>query len=419
MPIELDESCRDGAKIKVVGVGGCGGNAINNMIESGLTGVEFIVANTDKQALDHNKAEIKLQVGAQLTKGLGAGGRPIIGKEAVEESIDIVREALKGSDMVFVTAGMGGGSGTGGAPLIAKIAKETDALVVGIVTKPFNWEGKVRNNAAEDGIKELRDNVDALIVIPNQRILEIIDKNVGFSQAFKTIDEILYNATKGISEIIGRHGIVNVDFADVVSIMKGMGDAIMGIGTASGDDRAQKATRLALNSPMLDGISIKGAQGVLVNITGGKNLGMFEIAEVVQLVEEESGGNANIIHGVVENDSDQDEISVTIVATGFKKESKPSLKGVQEELPLTKEASKSRTPLITPRDPSNIDRTFPINNPMSHVNDTYQGPTRVSASHNKYQEITRSPRGISELVEYNIPAFERKGIVLPNFNKQD
>lgn len=315
--ILLDDTALGGAKIKVIGVGGGGGNAINNMIERGLSGVEFIAANTDKQALEHNLADVKIQLGHETTRGLGAGANPEIGKASILESENEVKEALKGADMLFVTCGMGGGTGTGSAPEIAKIGQAQGALVVGIVTKPFTFEGRKRVNIADSWIDELRENVDALIVIPNQKLLEIIDKNTGFKEAFSKVDEVLYNATRGISDIISRHGYVNVDFADVVTIMKGMGDALMGIGIATGEHRAIQAAEKALNSPLLDGISIEGAKGLLVNITGGNDMTMHEISDAVSLIEEKAGGEANLIKGIVYEEDMQDDFMVTVVATGF------------------------------------------------------------------------------------------------------
>lgn len=318
--ISLDTHSQEkNARIKVIGVGGGGGNAINNMIEKGLQGVDFIVANTDNQALEYNRADTRIQLGKQKTKGLGAGADPSIGKISVEESVEDIKKMLDNADMVFITAGMGGGTGTGGAPEIAKIARSIDALTVAIVTKPFLWEGKRRMEVAEKWIEELRQNVDALIVIPNQKLLEIIDKKTSFKEAFLKVDEILYNATRGISDIISKHGVVNVDFADVRTVMKDMGDALMGIGIAEGDNRAIEATEKAIKSPLLEGISIEGSKGVLVNITGGNDLTMYEVSEAVSVVEAAAGANANIIHGVVYNDDLEGEIMVTVVATGFNK----------------------------------------------------------------------------------------------------
>ncbi|PKL80013.1 MAG: cell division protein FtsZ [Ignavibacteriae bacterium HGW-Ignavibacteriae-4] len=325
--ISLDTHSQEkSARIKVIGVGGGGGNAINNMIEKGLQGVDFIVANTDNQALDYNRADMRIQLGKQKTKGLGAGADPSVGKISVEESVEDIKKMLDKADMVFITAGMGGGTGTGGAPEIAKIARSMDALTVAIVTTPFHWEGKRRMEVAEKWIAELRQNVDALIVIPNQKLLEIIDKKTSFKEAFLTVDEVLYNATRGISDIISQHGVVNVDFADVRTVMKDMGDALMGIGVATGDNRAIEATEKAIKSPLLDGISIEGSKGVLVNITGGSDLTMFEVSEAVQIVESAAGANANIIHGVVYNDEMEGEIMVTVVATGFNKDKENNIK---------------------------------------------------------------------------------------------
>lgn len=315
--IELDNQVMNGAKIRVIGVGGCGGNAINNMIQKNLTGVSFISANTDKQVLDTNLAQVKLQIGKETTRGLGAGGDPEIGRISAEENIEEIKEALENSDMVFVTAGMGGGTGTGAAPIIAKAAKDLDALVVAVVTKPFLWEGK-RARISDDGINELKQYVDALITIPNQKLLEITDKKVSFKQSYMIVDDVLYSATRGISDIITKPGLVNVDFADVRSVMKSGGDALMGIGIASGENRAIEATKNALNSPLLENISIAGAQGVLVNITGNEEItGLHEIAQAIAMIEECAGPDVNLIHGVVLVPEPMEELMVTVVATGF------------------------------------------------------------------------------------------------------
>ncbi len=321
MAIELDtSSLMSDARIRVVGVGGGGGNAVKTMISRGLDGVEFVAANTDRQALMNNPAGIKLQLGKDATRGLGAGADPKKGRAAVEESIDDVHDALSGSDMIFVTAGMGGGTGTGAAPVIARVGREMGALVVGIVTKPFGYESKRRMQVAENGIKELRENVDALIVIPNERILSVVDKNVTFADALAMVDTVLYNATKGIADIISGVGYVNVDFADVRTVMSGMGDALMGIGIASGEHRAIEAAQNALNSPILEGMSIYGAQGLLVNITGGHSLTMFEVSEAVSAIEKAAGDEVNLIHGVVVDERMEDELAITVVATGFRRQ---------------------------------------------------------------------------------------------------
>jgi cell division protein FtsZ len=305
------------------------------MIARGLDGVEFIAANTDRQALLNNPAGIKLQLGKDVTRGLGAGADPTRGRAAVEESIDEVYDALQGSDMIFVTAGMGGGTGTGAAPVIARVGREIGALVVGIVTKPFAYESKRRANVAENGIKDLREHVDALIVIPNQRILTVVDKNVTFANALAMVDTVLYNATKGIADIISGVGYVNVDFADVRTVMSGMGDALMGIGTASGEHRAIEAAQNALNSPILEGMSIYGAQGLLVNITGGQSMTMFEVSEAVSAIEKAAGDEVNLIHGVVVDESMDDEMSITVVATGFRRQEEKKVVPVSAPLAST------------------------------------------------------------------------------------
>ncbi len=317
--IELDTTASYGAKIRVVGVGGGGGNAINSMILRGLSGVDFIAANTDVQALRANLAPTKIQVGKDYTRGLGAGADPAVGEKSIEENIEEIKEALGSSDMIFVTAGMGGGTGTGGAPVVARVGREMGALVVGIVTKPFQWEARKRNAVAEAGIEELRKHVDALIVIPNQKLMSVIDKKTSFKEAFQKVDDVLYNATRGIADIISGHGYINVDFADVRTIMKGMGDALMGIGSATGENRAKEAAENALNSPLLEGISIKGAQGVLVNISAGSNLAMYEIDEAIRIIEAAAGEDVNLIQGIVLDETLEDEIRITVVATGFEK----------------------------------------------------------------------------------------------------
>lgn len=320
--IELDTSASDGARIRVIGVGGGGGNAINSMIERGLEGVDFIAANTDIQALQNNLAPHKVQVGSECTRGLGAGADPEVGAMAVQESEHEIRERLAGSDMVFVTAGMGGGTGTGGAPVVASIAKQLGALTVGIVTKPFQWEARKRMTSALRGIEELRKEVDALIVIPNQKLMSIIDKHTTFKDAFHKVDDVLHNATRGIADIISGHGFINVDFADVKTIMSDTGDALMGTGVAKGEHRAVEAAQNAISSPLLEGVSINGARGILINVTGGENLSMFEIGEAVGVIEEAAGDDVNLIYGLVHDDTMDEEIMITVVATGFDREEK-------------------------------------------------------------------------------------------------
>lgn len=316
---EIEEDLQQVARIKVVGVGGGGGNAVNTMIASGLSGVDFIVANTDAQALSNSKAHIKVHLGSRLTKGLGAGANPEVGKNAALEERERIREVLEGADMVFVTAGLGGGTGTGGAPIIAEIAKEMGALTVGVVTKPFMFEGKRRQKQAEDGWRELKKSVDTLITIPNQRLLSISGKNTSFLDAFKKADEVLLQAVKGISDIINFHGFINVDFADVRAVMSEMGMALMGTGSATGENRALSAAQKAISNPLLEDISIKGAKGVLINITGNSNMSMLEVEEAATLIKDEAHEDANIIYGQVIDDSIGDEIRVTVIATGFGK----------------------------------------------------------------------------------------------------
>ncbi len=313
----FDEKGQDNAKIKVIGVGGGGGNAINNMIRKGLTSVEYIALNTDAQALRNNDANITIQVGANLTAGLGAGARPEIGREAVEENRHEIDEAVDSADMIFITAGMGGGTGTGGAPVIAGIAKRKGILTVGIVTTPFNCEGKVRMKYALDGIAELKKNCDTVIVIPNERLLDIADDNTSLMEAFEVANEVLYNATRGISDLILMPGLINLDFADVRTTMIDGGAAIMGSATATGPDRAEIAAREAINSPLLDGVSIRGARNVLVNISAGSNLGMRETTTATSIIQQEAGEDAEIILGTVLDESYDDELRVTVIATGF------------------------------------------------------------------------------------------------------
>lgn len=305
------------AILKVVGVGGGGCNAIESMIARGLSGVEYIAINTDAQVLNSSNATHKIQVGTNVTRGLGAGSDPNIGRKATEEDREKLAEVLAGSDMVFVTTGMGGGTGTGGAPVVASIAKSVGALVVGIVTKPFKWEGKKRMLNAEQGIQELRQHVDSLIIIPNERLLSIIDKNTNAFTAFDKPNEVLYEATRGIADIINVEGLINVDFADVRSVMNQSGEALMGCGIASGENRAIEAAQKAISSPLLEGVSIKGAKSVLLNVTGSSNLTMQEIYTGNNVIFEAAGEEANVIFGCVKKDEMNDYVSYTVIATGF------------------------------------------------------------------------------------------------------
>ncbi len=304
------------AVIKVVGIGGGGVNAVNRMIEQGLKGVEFIAINTDAQALLMSDADVKLDVGRDSTRGLGAGADPEVGRKAAEDAKDEIEELLRGADMVFVTAGEGGGTGTGGAPVVANIARKLGALTVGVVTRPFSFEGKRRSNQAEAGITALRESCDTLIVIPNDRLLQMGDANVSLMDAFRSADEVLLNGVQGITDLITTPGLINVDFADVKGIMSGAGTALMGIGSARGDGRALKAAEIAINSPLLEA-SMEGAQGVLMSIAGGSDLGLFEINEAASLVQDSAHPEANIIFGTVIDDSLGDEVRVTVIAAGF------------------------------------------------------------------------------------------------------
>lgn len=332
------------AKIKVIGIGGGGGNAVSSMIEGdNINGVEFIALNTDAQVLLANKASTKLQIGEKLTKGLGVGGSPELGTQAAEESVEKVKELLVDSDMVFITAGMGGGTGTGASPIVAKLAKEAGALTVGIVTRPFAFEGTRRMVVADDGIEKLREQVDTLIVIPNQRLMDVIDRKMSLLEAFRVVDSVLGQAVGGIAEIITTAGLINVDFADVRTIMQNAGTALLGIGTGVGENRAQMAARAAVSSPLLD-LSIEGARGVLFNIAGGSDLTMFEVDEAARIISSSADPDANIIFGAVVKDELIDQVRITVIATGFdetrarlahlaKPSEEPSLQGVISEPP--------------------------------------------------------------------------------------
>jgi len=315
--IELVETPDPGARIKVIGAGGCGGNAVNHMIQAGLRNVEFISVNTDIQALQNNIAPIRMQLGQQITKGRGTGGNPEIGRKAALEDEERLREFIADAEMVFVTAGMGGGTGTGSAPVIARLARESGALTVGVVTKPFQFEGRKRMSQAEDGLRELKAAVDTLITIPNQRLLSVASRNTPLREAFQRADEVLLQAVRGISELVMVHGLINLDFADVRSIMAEMGMAMMGAASAVGENRAVEAAQRAISSPLLEDLSIKGARGLLINVTGGTDLSLYEVNEAASLIQEEAHEDANIIFGAVIDDQLSDEIRVTVIATGF------------------------------------------------------------------------------------------------------
>ena len=320
-----DEPSNFGARIKVIGIGGSGGNAVNHMIDAGIQGVEFLVANTDLQALKRSKASNRIQLGARLTKGLGAGANPNVGREAALEDTEKIIEALEGADMVFVTVGLGGGTGTGAAPIIASLAAELDALTVAVVTKPFPFEGRHRMRQAEAGLEVLRSVVDTLITIPNEKLLQAIDRNMSLNKAFLMADDVLRQAVQGISDLINTPGLINVDFADVRAIMKGMGMALMGTGQASGEHRAIEATQRAISSPLLEEATINGARGVLVNITGGPDLTLAEVNEAMNVIHEAADPDANIIFGTLPDDEMSNSMKITVIATGFDVESRRPL----------------------------------------------------------------------------------------------
>ena len=315
--LQLEEEASSGARIKVIGVGGGGGNAVNRMVRAGLDGVEFIVANTDLQALQNNAAPIKLQIGSKLTKGLGAGADPNVGRSAALEDTEKIIQALDGADMIFVTTGLGGGTGTGAAPVIASLASELGALTVAVVTKPFKFEGRKRQIQAERGLEALRDCVDTIITIPNERLLTIIDKTTPLTDAFATADDVLRQAIQGISDLIIVPGLINLDFADVKTIMNGMGLAMMGTGIAEGEDRAVEAARRAISSPLLEGASVNGARGVIINITGGPDLSLVEVSDASTIVQEAAHEDANIIFGAVVDPELKGKVKITVIATGF------------------------------------------------------------------------------------------------------
>jgi cell division protein FtsZ len=317
MIFEFEETPIQNARMKVVGVGGAGGNAVNRMIDEELEGVEFISMNTDAQALKSSRAQVTLQIGKKLTRGLGAGARPEVGRQALAESEDEVRRALEGADLVFVTAGMGGGTGTGAAPMVAEIARDMGALTIGIVTRPFSFEGKKRDRQAHQGLAELRRCVDTMILVPNDRLLAVVPKGTSFREALKKADEVLLNATQGISDLIRVSGEINVDFADVRTIMSCRGPALMGSGFGEGDNRAQEAAQEAISSPLLDDVSIEGARGVLINITGGMDLAIDEVTQISTIIQEEAGDEAEIIFGAVHSPELEGKIRVTVIATGF------------------------------------------------------------------------------------------------------
>jgi cell division protein FtsZ len=347
MKLEFASDYANYAKIKVVGVGGAGGNAVNRMIAHGLTGVEFISINTDSQALDFSKADVKLQIGGNVTRGLGAGARPEVGRQAMEEDRERVASLLQGADLVFVTAGMGGGTGTGGAPIVAEIAREMGALAVAICTKPFEFEGRKRMNRALTGIDELKTRVDTLIVIPNQRLLSIVDPSTKLTDAFIMADDVLFRATRGISDLITIPGLINCDFADVRTVMMEMGDAMMGSGVGTGENKAANAARMAINSPLLEDVIISGAKGVLVNVTGSPDMTLYEVNEATTVIYDAAGSDANIIFGAVIDPALDDEIRVTVIATGFGTAKRQMIEKMEQPEPVDLFEKRGEMPFVS------------------------------------------------------------------------
>jgi len=399
MIFEFEETPLQNAKMKVVGIGGAGGNAVNRMIDEELEGVEFISINTDSQALKSSRAQVTLQVGKKLTRGLGAGARPEVGRQALAESEEDVRRALEGADLVFVTAGMGGGTGTGAAPMVAKIARDMGALTIGIITRPFSFEGKKRERQADQGLTELRRCVDTMIVVPNDRLLAVVPKGTSFRDALKKADEILLHATQGISDLISVTGEINVDFADVRTVMASRGPALMGSGFGEGENRAQEAAQEAISSPLLDEVSIAGARGVLINITGGMDLAIDEVTEISSIIQEGAGDEAEIIFGAVHDPDLEGKIRVTVIATGFD--------SVENEKVVSSDFQNSKP----------MSNTIPNAEPMLpdlQIQIEEEDEALVVASVNGEEEVpplNRFPERVvssNQLLELDIPTFIRR-----------
>jgi cell division protein FtsZ len=395
LAVMLDEE-QLGARIKVIGVGGGGGNAVNRMIQAGIKGIEFMVANTDVQAMRTSLAPVKLQIGGKLTKGLGAGANPEIGKQAALEDTDRILEALSGADMIFITTGMGGGTGTGAAPIIASLAAELGALTVAVVTKPFGFEGKRRRIQAEQGIRSLRETVDTLITIPNERLLNFVERATSLNEAFTIADDILRQAVQGISDLITVPGEINLDFADVKTIMHGMGMALMGTGVSSGEHRAVEAAQRAISSPLLEEASIEGAKGVLINITGGPDMTLFEVHEAASIIQEAADEEANIIFGTVIDPRMKDEVKVTVIATGFDSATKGFLNTRGEQLSSGHARAAASS---SPHSGSAPFRPF--------------APKEIAAQHEVAPEVPAPPQVGAEGEIYD-PPFFRKGFSRPD-----
>ena len=401
MIFELEEAPSQNAQMKVVGVGGGGGNAVNRMIDEHLEGVEFLSINTDAQALLASKSDVKIQIGKKLTRGLGAGARPEIGRQAIEENRDEVSRALAGADLVFVTCGMGGGTGTGAAPTIAQLAKEVGSLTVGIVTKPFLFEGRKRMRQAEQGIMELRQHVDTMIVVPNERLLAVVGKGIPFQDALKKADEVLLHATQGISTLISKTGLVNVDFADVRTVMQEGGSALMGTGIGRGENRAMEAAQQAISSPLLDNISVAGSTGVLLNITGGHDLTLGEVTQISEIVHDAVGDDAEIIFGAVNEPAMQGEVRVTVIATGFDRE-------IEGALARATGARMTTTAHAAPAVQKNV---IPITQRAPQRSPAPARATSPSTDASKRvfpQGQPSAPRPEPELTDMDIPTFIRR-----------
>ena len=399
MIFEFEETPLQNAKMKVVGIGGAGGNAVNRMIDEELEGVEFISINTDSQALKSSRAQVTLQVGKKLTRGLGAGARPEVGRQALAESEEDVRRALEGADLVFVTAGMGGGTGTGAAPMVAEIARDMGALTIGIITRPFSFEGKKRERQADQGLTELRRCVDTMIVVPNDRLLAVVPKGTSFRDALKKADEILLHATQGISDLISVTGEINVDFADVRTVMASRGSALMGSGFGEGENRAQEAAQEAISSPLLDKVSIAGARGVLINITGGMDLAIDEVTEISSIIQEGAGDEAEIIFGAVHDPDLEGKIRVTVIATGFD--------SVKEEKVISSDFQNSKPMSNTIPNPEPMFADLQIQ--IEEEDEALVGA--AVASDEEVLPLNRFPERVvssNQLLELDIPTFIRR-----------
>jgi cell division protein FtsZ len=414
MRLHLDEERSAGAKIKVIGVGGGGGNAVNRMVRAGLDGVEFIVANTDMQALRTNAAAVKLQIGAKLTKGLGAGADPTIGRQAALEDTGEIIQALDGADMIFVTTGLGGGTGTGAAPVIASLASELGALTVAVVTKPFKFEGKKRQMQAERGLEMLRDCVDTIITIPNERLLTIIDRTTPMTDAFATADDVLRQAIQGICDLILVPGLINLDFADVRTIMSGMGMAMMGTGYAEGPDRAMEAARRAISSPLLEGASVNGARGVIINVTGGPDLSLVEVSEASCIVQEAADEDANIIFGAVVDPQLKGKVKITVIATGFGPQaaSRPGASAAATPVDMTQYDTSRRAdgapvnPASIPVSRLSMSRRPLLDLPIAAPASDEPGAPSTSATGDGLDDMRKLDEDLN--IAFDVPAFLRR-----------